>query len=109
MKIAAQRGLYQRYRKAFSSVAGVTLLAEPAQCQSNYWLQTLSLDPALASQRDHILQATNSEGVMTRPPWVLMHELAPFKECPRMDLAGAEALSRRLINIPSSSGLLKSH
>jgi len=35
-----------------------------------------------------------------------MHELAPFKDCPRMDLAMARSLTQRLINIPSSSGLI---
>ena len=29
-----------------------------------------------------------------------------FKDCPRMDLTAAQSLSQRLINIPSSSGLV---
>jgi len=36
----------------------------------------------------------------------LMHQLTPFANCPRMDLATAEQLAQRLINIPSSSSLL---
>jgi aminotransferase in exopolysaccharide biosynthesis len=102
----AKRGLFQRYQDAFSSVAGVKLMAEPEQCQSNYWLQTLVLDGEQINQRDPILQATNDAGFMTRPVWTVMHELTPFKDCPRMDLAGAQSLSQRLINIPSSSGLV---
>lgn len=104
--LAAKRGLFQRYQAAFASVAGVKLMAEPDQCQSNYWLQTLLLDAGQANQRDPILKATNEAGYMTRPAWILMHELTPFKDCPRMDLAGAQSLSQRLINIPSSSGLV---
>ena len=103
--LAAKRKLHQRYAAAFAPVAGVKLIAEPAQCQSNYWLQTLLLDTQQANQRDTILQAANDAGFMTRPAWILMHELMPFKDCPRMDLAGAQSLSQRLINIPSSSGL----
>lgn len=104
--LAAKRELFRRYQAAIAPVAGVKLIAEPEQCQSNYWLQTLLLDAEQANQRDAILKATNGAGFMTRPAWILMHELTPFKDCPRMDLAGAQSLSQRLINIPSSSGLV---
>lgn len=103
--LAAKRELFQRYRAAFAPVAGARLMQEPAQCQSNYWLQTLILDTGQADQRDAILKVTNDAGFMTRPVWTLMHELPAFRDCARMDLAGAESLSQRLINIPSSSGL----
>jgi perosamine synthetase len=82
------------------------LLAEPAKCQSNYWLQTIMLNADQAHQRDAILQATNQAGLMTRPVWRLMHQLKPFATCPSIDLATAEQLAQRLINIPSSPSLL---
>lgn len=104
--LVAKRELFQRYQAIFAPVAGVKLVAEPEQCQSNYWLQALLLDADQAKQRDSILKATNDAGFMTRPAWILMNELMPFKDCPSMDLSGAQSLSRRLINIPSSSGLV---
>lgn len=106
IKLAAKRSLYNRYQIAFNPVTGVTLVAEPTQCQSNYWLQTLLLDADQAHQRDTILFATNQSGLMTRPAWVLMHELSAFKTCPRMHLPVAQSLSERLINIPSSPHLV---
>ena len=104
--LAAKRELFQRYRRAFAEVAGVNLMAEPQHCQSNYWLQTLLLDTRHATHRDAVLQATNAAGIQTRPAWMLMNELIPFKDYPSMELSGAQSLSQRLINIPSSSGLL---
>jgi len=104
--LAAKRALFQRYQTAFAPVQDVKLMDEPAQCQSNYWLQTLLLDVGYADQRDLVLKTTNDAGFMTRPAWILMHELVPFKDCPRMDLAIAQSLSQRLINIPSSSSLV---
>lgn len=104
--LAAKRRLFQRYQTAFAPVPGVKLMAEPKKCQSNYWLQTLLLDTDQANQCDLIFKTTNDAGFMTRPAWILMHELAPFKECPGMDLAGVQSLAQRLINIPSSSGLV---
>jgi aminotransferase in exopolysaccharide biosynthesis len=105
--LAAKRELFQRYQAAFATVSGIRLMVEPAQCQSNNWLQTLVLEHEQANQRDALLKVTNDSGIMTRPAWILMHELAPFQECPRMDLAGAQSLVQRLINIPSSSSLLQ--
>ena len=104
-KLAAKRALFERYQSAFSHLVGVKLMTEPSQCQSNYWLQTLLIDADYADQRDAILKATNEAGFMTRPAWVLMHELTPFEFCPRMDLSMAQSLTQCLINIPSSSGL----
>lgn len=105
-KLIAKRTLFKHYQAAFAPVEGAKLIAEPAQCLSNYWLQTLMLNADQAHQRDAILQATNQAGLMTRPVWRLMHQLTPFANCPRMDLATAEQLAQRLINIPSSPSLL---
>jgi aminotransferase in exopolysaccharide biosynthesis len=104
--LIAKRALFQRYKIAFTNVAGVKLIAEPNQCQSNYWLQTLLLDSEQADQRDFILKTTNEAGLMTRPAWILMNELKSFKDCPHMNLTCARSLADRLINIPSSSVLV---
>ena len=104
--IANKRELFNRYQTVFSKVEGIKLMAEPSKCQSNYWLQTLLLDSDHAEQRDAVLKATNEAGFMTRPAWILMHKLAPFKDCPHMDLAMAQSLTESLLNIPSSSGLI---
>ena len=105
-KLAAKRALFKKYEIAFLSVKGVQLFVEPAGCQSNYWLQTIMLDIDQVNQRDDILRATNQNGFMTRPAWRLMHQLAPFANCPQMELTEAELLGRRLINIPSSPSIL---
>jgi len=103
--IEAKRRLHGRYAAAFAGVAGVSLLTEPKDCASNYWLQTLLLDPELAGERDTVLAATNDAGVMTRPIWQLNHRLPAFAQCPRAPLPVAESLERRVINIPSSAQL----
>lgn len=103
--LGAKRALHERYRAALSGIPSVRLATEPAGCRSNYWLQALLLDESVADQRDAILTATNDAGIMTRPVWTLMHRLAPYRDCPRMDLPVAESLERRIINVPSSAQL----
>lgn len=104
--LKAKREIFERYQKAFGEVTQAHIVTEPESCRSNYWLQTLLLDESVVAQRDAILAATNDAGLMTRPTWTLMHRLAPFCGCPKMNLPVAESLAQRLINIPSSSGLV---
>jgi aminotransferase in exopolysaccharide biosynthesis len=101
-----KRRLFDAYQASFANIPGIRLLAEPAGCRSNYWLQTLMLDESLADQRDAVLTATNDAGLMTRPVWTLMNRLSMYSNAPKAPLPVAESLERRLINIPSSSGLL---
>jgi perosamine synthetase len=103
--LAAKRRLHERYASAFAGVEGVTLFAEPMGCRSNYWLQTLLLESGSSSERDEILALSNDAGFATRPAWVPNHRLAPYMHCPRMPLAVAESLERRIINLPSSAQL----
>jgi perosamine synthetase len=104
--LASKRRLFAQYQARFAQVPGVRLVAEPAGCTSNYWLQALLLDDDHAGQRDAVLSATNDAGLMTRPVWTLMHRMPMYAGAPRAATPVAEALERRLINIPSSVGLV---
>jgi perosamine synthetase len=98
-----KRSLHEAYQIAFANVKGVKLFTEPAGSKSNYWLQTLILDEDRIDQLNDVLAVTNSAGYMTRPVWKLLHQLAPYAKCPRMELTVTESLSGRIINIPSNS------
>ncbi|MDD5298997.1 MAG: LegC family aminotransferase [Gallionella sp.] len=101
--IKNKRKLAENYRHAFDGIDGVRFFTEPSFAQSNYWLNVLLLDKDFSDQRDSLLDATNSRGIMTRPAWTLMHELEIYKSCPKMDsLNVAEDIELRLINLPSS-------
>jgi perosamine synthetase len=104
--LKSKRHLFERYAAAFAEVPRVRVIAEPDGCRSNYWLQTLLLDASAAGRCDEILAATNDAGFLTRPAWVLMHRLAHYRECPRMELPVSESLAQRLINLPSSAHLV---
>ncbi len=103
--VQRKRALAARYQQAFQGVKGVRFFTEPDFAQSNHWLNTLLLDNKNAIELDNILEMTNSNGIMTRPAWRLMHSLPMYRDCPRMDLVVAEDLKARLLNIPSSAFL----
>ena len=105
-KLRSKRELFAKYDLAFSNIEGVKIFNEPARCESNYWLQTLLLDEELSGTRDLILEITNKVGCMTRPAWKLINSLAPYRNSPCMELRSANIISKRVINIPSSAGLV---
>ncbi|MBM9547651.1 LegC family aminotransferase [Leptospira sp. 201903074] len=104
--LESKRLLFSKYQEALKSVSGLSLMEEPKNCKSNYWLQTLVLSKESQAARDSILKITNDNGIMTRPCWRLLHTLTPFQNCPKMDLPVAKSLEQRLINIPSSPSLV---
>ncbi|WP_238375813.1 LegC family aminotransferase [Ectothiorhodospira magna] len=104
--LVSKRHLAVAYQGAFANTPAVHLVQEPVGCESNYWLQALILDETVADQRDAILNATNEAGLMTRPAWTPMHQLAPYRHCPHAPLPVADSLVRRIINLPSSAGLV---
>lgn len=103
--LQSKRGLFEKYLEKISPIDGIRLLSEPLNCSSNYWLQTIILDEANLALRDEILAILNDAGLMSRPAWVGIHKLKPFKDCPRMDMEITESLEKRIINLPSSSFL----
>lgn len=104
--LESKRSLFISYQEVFSEIAGLHLFAEPKGSHSNYWLQTLLLDETAMNQRNEILEATNSAGLMTRPTWTLLNKLTPFQDCPHAPLPVAESLEQRIVNLPSSAGLV---
>jgi perosamine synthetase len=103
--VERKRGLAARYATAFAGAKGMRVFGEPGFAKSNYWLNVLLLDEAAVVKRDEILELTNASGIHTRPVWTLMHRLPMFSACPRMDLAGAESLERRIVCLPSGPRL----
>lgn len=75
-------------------------VTEPSHAKSNYWLNAIICPNQ--SEREKLLKQTNSDGVMTRPIWQLMHRLPMFEKAMKGDLSHSEFIEAHLVNIPSS-------
>lgn len=100
-----KRKVAAAYQRAFANMRGVSFSCEPNDTTSNYWLNGILLDEAHAARRDDVIAALNDAGFGARPVWTLMHRLPMFANNPRGDLATAESIERRLINLPSSASI----
>src|SRR5690606_25344709 len=85
---------------AFFADQPLRFFSEPSGCRSNYWLNAVLCEDR--AQRDALLEATNQQGVMTRPIWTLMTRLPAFAHCRAAALPNAEWLEDRVVNLPSS-------
>jgi dTDP-4-amino-4,6-dideoxygalactose transaminase len=105
-KLEKKKKLFDKYKIELSKINGVSIIEEPKNCKSNYWLQALTLDSPSLSMRDNILENLNAAGYMSRPGWDLLNSLDPFIESPSMSLETSNLLFQSLINIPSSPNLV---
>lgn len=105
--VERKRALAERYMKAFDGVQGVRIVREPHYAKGNYWLNTILLDKASVETRDAILQASNDQGIHTRPAWTLMNMLPMYADNPSMPLTVATDLWARIVSVPSSPRLVQ--
>ena len=94
-----KRQTAQMYHDFFQDL-DVSLILEPENAQSNYWLNAILLKDR--QERNQFLEFANSNGVQARPVWTLMNHLPMFCHCQHSLIETAQWLEDRLVNIPSS-------
>lgn len=88
-----------KYLEFFSGLK--VTIAQPLRGTTvNYWLNAIVLSNR--KERDDFLHYANSKGIMVRPIWRLMSELAMFKTCQHDGLENSHWLEERVVNLPSS-------
>jgi dTDP-4-amino-4,6-dideoxygalactose transaminase len=97
--LEVKREIAEKYRSFFAEQR-LTMAAPLAGSTANNWLNAIVV--ADKAERDTLLTYTNQQGVMTRPIWRLMSELAMFKHCQHDGLENSRWLEDRVVNIPSS-------
>jgi len=99
--LASKRETASKYSEFFRRIMELEFIDEPAECRSNFWLNSILL-PDL-SARDEFLRFSNANKVMSRPAWILMNRLSMFRDAIRGELPAAEDTEARLVNLPSSA------
>ncbi len=94
-----KRELAQYYKTALRR-NGLEFVEEIVDAKANYWLNAILLKDK--GEQQAFLGYMNSNGVMARPVWELMHRLPMFKDAEIQNLQNSEWIADRLVNIPSS-------
>ena len=79
---------------------GLSMVIEPINCESNYWLNCILLDSI--EEKNIFLDLTNSREIMTRPFWTSMNNLKMYKNCQNDGLFNSKWLQERVVCLPSS-------
>lgn len=65
-----------------------------------YWMNTVLVDDAMEMRR-----RLKAKGIETRPVFVPLHQLPPYRQEPEMVYANSERIAQHGINLPSHAGL----
>jgi len=99
MFLKSKRKLAEQYI-IWGSENSFTMLQEPFNSKSNYWLNTLITENK--EHKEEILKLTNEAKVMTRPAWTPMHLLPFNNKFQKDDLNNTMWMFDRIVNLPSS-------
>jgi perosamine synthetase len=99
-----KRELASLYKQAFNGSEIASFIAEPNECKSNYWLNSILLKDS--DKIDEIITFLHKQNIFVRPIWTPLHKLEHFSGCPRADLSETLELEKTIICLPSSSFLI---
>ena len=106
LRVEQRRAIAFRYRDAFASLPGISLMPQAPYGLSTNWLSCFLIDPAkFGCSRDALMQRLDSAGIESRPVWKPMHLQRLFSDCKYYGGAVSKDLHERGICLPSSSSL----
>ena len=104
--IKQKRSLYKFYQEIFLNIKYFSLIKEPKDSKSNYWLQSIIIKKTFSHLTEQIIKNLISKKIFVRSGWDLMTSLKPYKNCPKMNISVAKSVQKRIVCLPSSSFLI---
>lgn len=98
-----KRAVAAAYRAGLEDVPGVAVQDEADWASSSWWMTTLRVDGSHGVDRDELATRLRADGVDTRPVFVPLHLLPPYRQQGALPIA--EAVGREGLSLPSSTSL----
>lgn len=98
--LVRKREIAQLYHEYLKDCEGVILQPEAAWAKNVYWMYSILITNTSLLDRGSLMRRLRKRGVDSRPFFIPMHKLPPFRE-EDGDYPIAEELSKRGINLPS--------
>jgi perosamine synthetase len=102
-----RRAIAQAYDAGLAGLRGLVAPRDVAGVESVCWMYSILVEPAFGLSRDAVCAGLHARGVDSRPFFVPLHEMPPYRAAAERgeSFAVATALSREGINLPSGTGL----
>ncbi len=68
-----KKGIYERYKEAFSDIKEITMNPLHPDGDANCWLSCMTIDKGCSVTKDMVLDALETEDIECRPIWKPMH------------------------------------
>jgi perosamine synthetase len=108
--LARRRQVADWYRERLQGVAGLTWQSEREWARHVWWMFTAVLDEQLPVERDMVMAKLLEAGFETRSVPYPIHQLPIYQEETRgQAFPAADHISRRGINLPTSSHVTEAH
>ncbi|MFT8351706.1 LegC family aminotransferase [Clostridium saccharoperbutylacetonicum] len=100
--IKIKRENAKKYNEFLSNVKGITLPVEKGNVKNVYWLYSILVEKDYPISRDELLVKLKENGIQSRPFFMPIHKMPPYKnnKCSNMEITNE--LFNRGINLPSS-------
>lgn len=111
--IAARRAVFQRYTERLDGCAGVDFQPQASWAEPAPWLFNVTIDPdGFGIDSNALRETLASHGIETRPFFIPLHGLPPFREFAENRHTGlpvTDRLAARGISLPTFSQLEPEH
>jgi len=105
--IRLKRKLFNVYKNKLKKFNEVKIISENKDERSNYWLISIILDKKNIFLQKEIINFFNFKKYYIRPIWMPLHKNKHLKNFPKMNLKNTNLIAKRIINLPSSPGLIR--
>lgn len=95
------------YNELLKDVKGVTLPVEKENVKNVNWLYSAVIEDDYPLTRDELIFKLKDNGIQSRPFFMPIHHMPPYKDCRHGDMSITDELAEKGINLPSSVGLKK--
>jgi perosamine synthetase len=102
--LARRKEIAAAYAGGLAGIAGLTPPPAESWAENVYWMYSVLVEPAFGLDREALRAALRARGIDSRPFFVPLHDLPPYRTEPTFPVAAA--LGAKGINLPSGTGLL---
>jgi len=103
--VEAKRATARAYTEALAGLPGVEPLGEQPWAQSNFWMYSIQLDPAVWGSARRVIDEAITDGIQCRPLFYPVHRQPPYRDCQAYRVEVADRLHARGLSLPCSVGL----
>lgn len=97
----------QYYNECLKNVKGISIPIQKSWAKNCFWLYSVIVESEYGISRDELIVKLAENGIESRPFFMPIHNMPPYKECKCGDMTVTNELFEKGINLPSSVSLTK--